>query len=121
MADSHDLGQKGEELAARFLKDAGCRILHRNWKWGKNEIDIIAENRDFLIFAEVKTRKADFMMNPALAVTREKQRSIILAADGYLKKFNNDKECRFDIITVVSRNEDYEIEHMEGAFYPTLR
>jgi putative endonuclease len=114
MAESHDLGQKGEDLAADHLKNAGFRILFRNWKWGKNEIDIIAENKDFIVFAEVKTRNAT-------AVTRAKQKSLIWAANGYIQKFNIDKENRFDIITVIKSGEKFNIDHIEGAFYPTLR
>lgn len=121
MAESHDLGQKGEELAEEHLKKSGYTILFRNWKWGKHEIDIIAENKDFIIFAEVKTRADDFRMHPAAAVTREKQRSIIWAANGYLQKFGIDKESRFDIITVIKSQDSFQIDHIEGAFYPTLR
>lgn len=121
MAESHELGQKGEDLAADHLKKAGYKILFRNWKWGKHEIDIIAENDDFIVFAEVKTRKDDYQMHPVTAVTRDKQRSIVLAANGYLQKFNIDKEGRFDVITVIKSIDDFMIDHIEGAFYPTLR
>jgi putative endonuclease len=121
MAESHNLGQKGEDLAADHLEKSGYKILFRNWKWGKHEIDIIAENQDFIIFAEVKTRNNDFQMHPASAVTKEKQKSIIWAANGYLQKFNVDKESRFDVITIIKTGESYQIDHIEGAFYPTLR
>ena len=103
MAESHNLGQKGEDLAAEHLKKAGFKILFRNWKWGKHEIDIIAENNDFIVFAEVKTRTDDYQMHPVTAVTREKQKSIIFAADGYIRKFNIDKESRFDVITIIKK------------------
>jgi putative endonuclease len=121
MAESHNLGQKGENLAAVHLENAGFKILFRNWKWGKNEIDIIAENHDFIIFAEVKTRADDYQMHPVTAVNKEKQKSIIRAANGYLQKFKIDKEGRFDIITVIKSVDSYKIDHIEGAFYPTLR
>jgi putative endonuclease len=121
MAESHILGQKGEDLAADFLKNAGFKILFRNWKWGKHEIDIIADNKDLIVFVEVKTRTDDFQMHPVTAVTNEKQKSIIFAADGYLNKFNVNKEGRFDVITIIKKEESYEIDHIEGAFYPTLR
>jgi len=121
MAESHNLGQKGEELAAVHLQNGGIKILFRNWKWGKHEIDIIAENNDYIIFVEVKTRTDDFQMHPLTAVTREKQRSIIRAADGYIQKFNISKEGRFDVITIISKYDSFEIDHIEGAFYPTLR
>ncbi len=61
MAESHNLGQKGEDLAVKHLEKAGYKILSRNWKSGKLEIDIIAENKDFIVFAEVKTRSDDFL------------------------------------------------------------
>jgi putative endonuclease len=121
MAESHDLGQKGEDLAVEYLKNAGFKIIARNWKWGKHEIDIIAENKDFIIFAEVKTRTDDYQMHPVTAITREKQKSIIWAADGYIKKYNIDKESRFDVLTIIKKSENFEIDHIEDAFYPTLR
>jgi putative endonuclease len=121
MAESHLLGQKGEDLAADHLKKSGFRILFRNWKWGKHEIDIIADNKDLIIFVEVKTRVEDFQMHPVTAITSEKQRSIIYAADGYLQKFNINKESRFDVIIIIKKGDSYEIDHIEGAFYPTLR
>jgi putative endonuclease len=121
MTESHNLGQKGEELAADHLTKAGFKILSRNWKWGKNEIDIIAENKEFIVFAEVKTRSDDFRMHPVAAVTKEKQRAIIWAANGYLQRYKIDKESRFDVITVIQAADSFEIDHIEGAFYPTLR
>jgi putative endonuclease len=121
MAESHNLGQKGEDLAADHLKKAGFKILSRNWKWGKHEIDIIAENKEMIVFVEVKTRTDDFQMHPVTAVTTEKQKSIIYAADGYLQKFKINKESRFDVITIIKKSESYQIDHIEDAFYPTLR
>lgn len=121
MAESHALGQKGEKLAAEHLRSKGYKILHTNWKSGKYELDIVAENSEFLIFAEVKTRSDDFMSAPSVTVTRDKQRLILFAAESYIKRFNVNKESRFDIISVISRGEKFEIEHIENAFYPTLR
>jgi putative endonuclease len=121
MSESHELGLKGEELAAEFLKKAGYKILFRNWKWGKHEVDIIAENKDFIVFVEVKTRKEDFQMHPVTAVTKDKQRAIIWAADGYIQRYKIDKESRFDIIIIIDKNNDFEFDHKVDAFYPTLR
>ena len=120
MAGSHDLGKKGEEVAADHLKKSGYKILFRNWKWGKNEIDIIAEDNNFIVFVEVKTRTDDFQMHPVSAITKDKQKSIIYAANGYLQKFLLDKESRFDVVTIIKKGELYQIDHIEGAFYPTL-
>jgi putative endonuclease len=55
------------------------------------------------------------------AVTNSKQRGILYAADGYLQRFNVTKESRFDIITIIKNGETYKIDHIEDAFYPTLR
>jgi putative endonuclease len=121
MAESHDLGQKGEDLAADYLKNKGFKILNRNWKAGKLEVDIIAENKDFLVFVEVKTRSEDFQMHPVTAVNREKKRSLILSADTYIKRYSINKESRFDIITIIKKTGGNEIDHIEDAFYPTLR
>lgn len=121
MAESHDLGKQGEDLAVDHLKNAGFKILSRNWKYGKHEIDIIAEKSDVVVFAEVKTRTDDFQMDPRTAINREKQKSIILAADGYIKRYSIDKDSRFDVIIVIKRDVQFEIDHIEDAFYPTLR
>ena len=121
MADSHTLGKSGEEQAAEHLRNSGYTIRHRNWKSGKTEIDIVAENRDYIVFVEVKTRSSDTFLKPADAVTREKQRTIIFAADNYIRKYGVEKESRFDIITIIQKGAKSDIEHMENAFYPTLR
>lgn len=121
MSQSSDLGKEGEDRAAKYLEENGFRILHRNWKSGKNEIDIIAEIKDYIVFTEVKTRVDGYFEPPKNAVTREKQRSIIWAADAYLNRHSIDKECRFDVITLIKKADDFEIEHIPDAFYPTLR
>lgn len=121
MAESHILGNKGEDIAADYLKKSGFKILFRNWKWGKNEIDIIAEKDDLVVFVEVKTRTSDFLGGVASAITTEKQKSIIFAANGYIQKFNVDKESRFDVLTIIKTGDKHQIEHIEYAFYPTLR
>jgi putative endonuclease len=121
MAESHDLGKEGEDLAADHLKKSGYKLLDRNWKYGKHEIDIIAEHNDVVVFAEVKTRSANFQMHPSTAVTTEKQKSIIWAAEGYIKKFSIDKDSRFDVITIIKKEGQFKIDHIEDAFYPTLR
>ena len=121
MADSHNLGREGEELAKKHLLLKGYKILHCNWKSGKREIDIVAENGEFIVFVEVKTRTDDFTMHPRHAVTGEKQKSIIFAAESYLERYNINKESRFDIVSIILNGKSIEIEHIEDAFYPTLR
>lgn len=122
MAESHNLGKKGEDLAVDYLKKAGYRILHRNWKAGKLEINIIVENKDYIVFIEVKTRSDDYQEHPLSAINREKQRSMIFAANSFIQWNNIDKESRFDVITVIIKKDNSnQVEHIEDAFYPTLR
>jgi putative endonuclease len=121
MAESHSLGKEGEEMAAGHLKSKGFRILHRNWVSGKKEIDIVAENNEFVVFAEVKTRSWDMKLRPGELVPRDKQRLMMFAAESYIRRYNINKESRFDVIIIISKDDTFEIEHIENAFYPTLR
>lgn len=99
-----EIGRFGEDAAARHLKKKGFRILERNFRASHNEIDIIAENKDTLVFVEVKTRTsspvgAEFG-TPAEAVTYSKQKRTIAAARAYLYKSGCDKQIRFDVVEV---------------------
>lgn len=120
MSDRTGLGHRGEELAAAYLMQKGYTIRDRNWRSGKTEIDIIAENNGFIVFVEVKTRSADYQVHPAEAVNVPKQRTIINAASNYINRNGLVKEARFDIITVIISKTGPEIDHIENAFYPTI-
>jgi len=122
MSESSTLGVKGEIKAAEYLKGKGYKIRHRNWKTGKLEVDIIAENNDYVVFAEVKTRTEGFLGELNDIVTKEKQKLMVLAADSYIRKYDITMESRFDVILIVAKGQSFEIEqHIEDAFYPTLR
>ncbi len=118
--DRSSLGRRGEELAAAYLMQNGYTIRDRNWRSGKTEIDIIAENNSFIIFVEVKTRSADYQVHPAEAVNVPKQRTIINAASNYIDRNGLAKEARFDIITIIISQAGREVDHIENAFYPTI-
>ncbi len=120
MDNTREKGHKGEDIAAEYLIKSGYRIRNRNWFAGKNEIDIIAETKEFLIFVEVKSAQAGYYVHPRESVTVAKQRGIIMAASVYTKRFNINKESRFDIISIITGIDPPEIEHIEDAFYPTL-
>ena len=119
MAQHNLLGSKGEMLAARFLLDKGYAVLHYNWRSGHKEIDLIAQERDTLVFVEVKSRRSEQFGNAADAVTPEKIERLISAAEAYVKRNKVNLKFRFDIVTVVGSCEPYCIEHIEDAFYPT--
>lgn len=121
MAKHTELGKRGEELATRYLVRKGYRILERNWRAGKDEIDIIALNEDFIVVVEVKTRSTGSYGDPEEAVDRNKQRFLIRAADEYVNQKEIDKEIRFDIISIIIEQNKQTIRHIEDAFYPTIQ
>src|SRR5512136_677049 len=118
MSDQAELGKRGEKLAAGWLIQHGYTVRDRNWRSGRTEIDIIAENNEYIVFVEVKARSADYEIHPADAVNVPKQRTIIFAASNYISRYNIEKEARFDIITVILRGQDWEIDHISNAYYP---
>ncbi len=117
MADHNDFGKKAEDLAVDYLKKNGYKILVRNFRFQKAEIDIIAEKDNFIIVAEVKARSTDVFMLPQEAVTKTKIRLIVSAANHYLEEFNRNEEVRFDIISVLPDEKgNLVIEHIPDAF-----
>jgi len=118
MADHNKLGNKGENLAVALLREKGYTILAENWRFGKNEIDIVTRIGDTMVFVEVKTRSTNSFGNPEKSVTRGKQKRTIQAANAYLEKFEIDLEARFDIVSIVVFGSKTKLEHMEDAFFP---
>ncbi len=120
MAEFHDTGKKGEELAASYLAGKGYRILEKNWRAGHNEIDIIAQKDQILVIVEVKTRRTNYFGEPEEFVTKNKQKLLVQAANAYVQKNKLDLESRFDIISILFKGNDYKIHHIEDAFYAVL-
>ena len=117
MADHNDFGNLAEQLAADFLEKAGYKILIKNFRYQKAEIDIIASFHNQIIIVEVKARGTDIFMEPQEAVTKTKIRSLVTAADFYMKDQNLDQEVRFDIIAVLpDERGKLKITHLEDAF-----
>jgi putative endonuclease len=121
MNELQKFGFKGEEIATSYLVNKGYIIRHRNWRTHHIELDIIAENNDFIVVVEVKTRKNDVFCHPSDAVNYTKIKHIVNATQSYIFKYNIMKDVRFDIISIISLpNGDYEIEHQEDAFFPPM-
>ena len=118
MAEHNDFGKLGEEIAANYLEGKGYEIVERNWRNTHKEIDIIAKDGETLVMVEVKTRQTDEYGNPDIAVTKKKQRLLIAAANAYLFKDKLDVETRFDIISIIFKDGEPVIEHIEDAFLP---
>lgn len=117
MADHNDFGKIAEDMAADFLQKNGYKILTRNFRFQKAEIDIITEKDDLIIIVEVKARSTDAFMLPQEAVTKTKIRSIVLAANHYMEEYNKQNEVRFDIISILpDENKNLIIDHITDAF-----
>ncbi|MDB5008482.1 MAG: hypothetical protein JWQ84_3526 [Mucilaginibacter sp.] len=120
MAQHLDLGRKGENLAKLHLENTGYEILDKNWTHGKLEVDLIAYKDKVIIFAEVKTRTGNSFGEPEDFVDTRKQKLLLEAADEYIYLMNHQGEVRFDIISVLyDRKNNYILNHIEDAFWPT--
>ncbi|MDD5415847.1 MAG: YraN family protein [Candidatus Daviesbacteria bacterium] len=96
-----DIGNKGEELACKYLKKLGYRILERNFRIRGGEIDIVAKDRDTLVFAEVKTRYSHEFGLPCESMTPWKIRSLLKTARFYIQKISwGNREYRLDFVGV---------------------
>lgn len=114
-----DCGRAGEDAAAALLQKKGYEIVCRNYHSRFGEIDIIARNAEFLVFAEVKTRDENYQVSPLEAVTKGKQNKIIKTALLYLQKNPASLQPRFDVIGIVmkpDRRAIVSVEHIENAF-----
>lgn len=123
MAEHNEFGKWGEDEAARFLERKGYSILERDWKWGKRDLDIIAvtEDRQTLVFVEVKTRSSEDLQEPEEAVDNAKMKNLAIAANAYVKAMNAMQDIRFDIVSIIGKRKCLErIEHIEDAFNPLL-
>jgi putative endonuclease len=112
------VGRYGEDVAARHLVDAGLQIVERNWRCGEGEIDIVARERDVLVFCEVKTRSGARYGAPAEAVTARKAQRLRRLAYLWLQQHpGHVPEIRFDVVGVVRpRTGAADVEHVRGAF-----
>jgi len=120
MADHNELGILGEQLAVDFLIKKGYKILDRNFRFKKLEVDIICEFEGTLIVVEVKTRNSDYLTDPLELVSRSKQKGIVKTANQYIQEHEIDLETRFDLVVIVLNEKQKDIRHIVDAFYPTL-
>lgn len=118
MAEHNEKGDLGEELAAMYLKEKGYEVLHRKWRYGKEEIDIIAQEKDELVIVEVKTRSGSFFGEPEDFVNRKKQKHLVKAANAYMEENDTDMEVRFDVIGIILTGSSHQINHIKDAFVP---
>lgn len=114
-----EIGDYGEKLARRYLRSRFYRILETNYKTKHGEIDIIAVRGKYMVFIEVKSRKAantELYGRPAYAVNYKKREHIRYSVRSYLARSNSKRKPRIDIIEVYLSKKGHRIEHIKDAF-----
>ena len=107
-------GVQAEDLACTHLERAGLKLLARNYRCPQGEIDLVMDDRDTLVFVEVRYRRSNAFGTPAETVDRRKQARLQAAAEHYLLAHHADRACRFDVVAVSGH--DARIEWLRDAF-----
>ncbi len=116
MAKHYELGKQGEQLAIDYLIKKGYKIVARNWRFQKAEIDIIAIREEILVSVEVKTRSTNEFGNPQDFVNPKKIKLMVMAMNEYVLRKDLNLEVRFDIIAITKNKLDFDIQHLQDAF-----
>ncbi len=111
-----ELGKKGEDLAAELCNKRGLVVVEKNYRTPFGEIDIIAKDRDVLVFIEVKARAGDIYGAPFEAVTQRKREKIRKVALSYIKRFRKEVPARFDVISISMKEDGPHLEYIQDAF-----
>ncbi|MBP3740901.1 MAG: YraN family protein [Bacteroidales bacterium] len=114
--EAKELGETGEQMAARYLEEQGCVILERHYRKEHKEVDIIALDHGELAVIEVKTRTNEDYFAAEQAVDHRKRQNIIRVANNYVRSHHRTEPLRFDIIAIVGSGATAEIRHTKNAF-----
>ena len=117
MTDAQVLGRRGEEAAVSFLTARGLVVVARNWRCREGELDIVARERDTLVFCEVKTRRGVGFGAPLDAITPVKQARLRRLASAYLAEVGGHRgPIRMDAVGIVWHDDDrLDVEHLRGV------
>ena len=118
--DKKLVGRFGEQTAAEYLKKKHYKIVGLNYSCRFGEIDVIAENKKYIVFVEVKLRKSDSFAEAREFVTQSKQEKIIKTASLWLQTNETELQPRFDVIEIYApegaASKAVKINHIENAF-----
>ncbi|OAV42807.1 YraN family protein [Lewinella sp. 4G2] len=121
MKDSQQTGQLGEAIAEGYLHQRGFTIVESSYRYRRAEIDLIALKDETYYFIEVKTRRGLGHGHPTVAFTDAKKKLLAKAAAHFMYTANHEGAFRFDVISIVLHpNGQYDLEHLEDAFFPGL-
>lgn len=116
MYERHEVGKIGENIATKYLEQIGYEILQRNFECKQGEIDIIAKDKEEIVFVEVKTRANMLYGKPKEAVDTIKQKHIYKSAEFYIYiKHLENLPVRIDVIEVYKKKEKYILNHIKNA------
>ncbi len=116
------IGLAGENFVAQYLKSKGYIIIKRNWRDSRfGELDIVAENHDYIVFVEVKTRQKDALVSGVEAVNFAKQQRTKNAAQTFMRRLRTNLPPRIDVAEVTVKDEkdgqfQFELNYIENAF-----
>lgn len=117
MSKHNETGARGERIAQDYLLRQGYFILHRNWRTGHKEVDLIALDGPLLVFVEIKTRGGLRFGFPEESVSPAKQAHVRAAAEIFLEAYPEYTTVRFDVISIILRDSAIEeIRHLKDAF-----
>lgn len=112
------IGKYGEDLACKYLEKIGYNIISRNFYTSNSEIDIVAQNKEEIIFVEVKSRMSKKYGNPIESVDNYKQKHILDASKYFIYKNKlENQNIRFDIIEVYINDKGNFINHIKNVFF----
>lgn len=118
MTDKQKIGKAGEDAAARHIQKSGMKVLARNYRAGKGEIDLVALDGETLVFIEVKTRTGTAYGTAGEAVGYRKQQMVIRTAQYFIAQRKlYDSAVRFDVAEVYSeQGNGYRVQYIRDAF-----
>ncbi len=124
MADAAATGREGEALAADYLEAKGYRVMDRNYRFNREEVDLVCfkpyadyEAGGELVFVEVKARRGEGFGRPEEAVDKAKQRAVLRVAEAFLHERRLEgSPVRFDVVAVTFGGGEPRVEHFENAF-----
>ncbi len=117
MGKHNEFGAEGERIAAEYLEGKGYRIVCKNYRYLKAELDILARKDNMLAVVEVRARSNDQIISIAETITKRKIELLVLGADHFVTENDLDLEVRFDVITILKNKRIFRIDHIENAFY----
>lgn len=110
-------GALGEQIAERWLRRAGWRVVQRRFRSGRRDIDLVVERHGTVAFVEVKARRGARFGHPIEAVNWRKQRELARSAQAWIERHGQPCEAyRFDVIGVLMEGSRVRIRHVENAF-----